>query len=70
MKFLRSFANFLSALAFLCCHHVFDSYLSAWLLAWIFILIFDAYIVLNIQIQIKLDHIQIYFIPIYMLFRD
>ena len=28
MRFLRSLADFLSALAFLCCHYIFDSYVT------------------------------------------
>ena len=68
MRFLISLADFLSALAFLCCHYIFDSYVICLTLSFntvcvlSFILIFGAYIVLNtpyfgcIQIDVKDTH--------------
>ena len=72
MRFLRLLADFLSALAFLWCHYIFDSYVTCLTLSFIyythyicvipFILIFGASIVLNspyfgrIQIDLKDTH--------------
>ena len=68
MRFLLFLAHFLSALAFLCCYYIFDSYVTCLTLGFntvcfiSFILTFGAYIALNIpcfsciQIDFKDTH--------------
>ena len=70
MRFLRSLANFLLALAFLCCHYIFDSVTCLTLsfdtiYVYFHSYVFGAYIVLNkpyfsrIQIDFKDNHREI-----------